>query len=393
VSHTTIRAPISDKTVELPALVKPAQDGRPTQAVPAAPAAQVVSRLYVLDVLRFFAAMAVVFYHLAFAESNVTWGSGGTELFGPLRSVASYGWMGVELFFLISGFVICMSSWGRSLSEFFVSRVTRLFPAYLFIVVLTASVLALWPQQSGSPPLSQLLGNLTMVQTLLGHTNIDDPYWTLLVELKFYLLFALVVHLGATYRRVLLFCMVWATAAIFAYTAGFKALTIFVEPGFASYFVAGIAFYLIYRFGPNLLLWCIVGFTFVVNAVMLERRVSIFWQAGLSMSWKVGVLILAVFYLLMIGVALGWFKKIKWRGLVTVGALTYPLYLLHMTNGRAVIQLLRHDLPPWILLPGAIAIAVLAAYLIHRFVERPVSRVLRTGLKSSFQRVREAGDA
>jgi peptidoglycan/LPS O-acetylase OafA/YrhL len=337
--------------------------------------------------------MAVVLYHLVFASSRETWGPSGPELFGPLRSVASYGWMGVELFFLISGFVICMSSWSRSLSEFFVSRVTRLFPAYLFIVALTASVLALWPPQSGSPRLPQVLGNLTMMQTLLGHNHIDDPYWTLLVELKFYLLFAIVVALGATYRRVLLFCMVWATVAIFAYTAESKALTMFVEPGYASYFVAGIAFYLIYRFGPSLLLWCIVGFTFAVNAVMLERRVSTFWQAGLSMSWEVGVLLLAVFYLLMIGVALGWFKKIKWRGLVTVGALTYPLYLLHMTNGRAVIRLLRHDLPPWILLPGAIAAAMLAAYLIHRFVERPVSRALRTGLKNSFQRIREAGDA
>lgn len=389
-SDTTTRASISDKTVELPALTVPSQDRRTTQTVPAAP---VVSRLYVLDVLRFCAAMAVVLYHLVFASSRETWGPNGSELFGPLRSVASYGWMGVELFFLISGFVICMSSWGRSLSEFFVSRVTRLFPAYLFAVVLTASVLALWPQQSGSPRLSQVLGNLTMVQTLLGQTNIDDPYWTLLVELKFYLLFAVVVHLGATYRRVLLFCMVWATVAIFAYTAEFEALTIFVEPKYASYFVAGIAFYLIRRFGPNPLLWCIVGFTLAVNAVMLERPVSAFRQAGLSMSWEVGVLLLAVFYLLMIGVALGWFKEIKWRGLVTVGALTYPLYLLHMTNGRAVIRLLRHDLPPWILLPGAIATAVLAAYLVHRFVERPVSRALRTGLKSSFQRVREAGDA
>ncbi|MEJ3745059.1 acyltransferase [Actinomycetes bacterium KLBMP 9797] len=347
-------------------------------------------RLYALDLLRFGAAMFVVAYHFVFANSTEVWGTNTASLFtSPVRTLASYGWLGVELFFLISGFVICMSCWGRSLRDFFISRVVRLVPAYLVAVLLTAAVLSLWPPPKGSPNLPTIIGNLTMMQGLLGIQNIDDPYWTLLVELKFYLLFAIVVAFGLTYRRVVLFCMLWATVAIFAYTAQFKPLSMAVEPRYAAYFVAGVALYLIHRFGHSLLLWAIVALTFAVNAVSLERRVAPHRESGLPISWKVALLFLVIFYVLVIGVALGWFSRLRWRGLVTIGALTYPLYLLHMSNGRAVIRQFRDDLPAWVLLAGVVAAALLLAYLVNRFVERPLSPILRRQLHASFDALRE----
>ena len=70
-----------------------------------------------------FALMVVVF-HLVSNPSRI-WGKPPQEVFGALYDVFHYGWLGVDLFFLISGFVICMSAWGRSLGQFFVSRVVR----------------------------------------------------------------------------------------------------------------------------------------------------------------------------------------------------------------------------------------------------------------------------
>ncbi|MER7416523.1 acyltransferase [Micromonospora peucetia] len=381
------RSTSADQTVEFPA---PTALDRPTP-----PATSRAPRLYVLDLLRFVAAMSVVAYHLLFADARESWGANTADLFGaPLRQAAGYGWLGVELFFMISGFVICMSSWGRPLHDFFISRVTRLMPAYLFAVLLTASVLVLWPQPGEKAPnLPQIIGNLTMVQNLLQVNNIDEPYWTLLIELKFYLLFLIVVAFGVTYRRVLMFCMIWTALALFAHSADSKLLTLVVEPRFASYFVAGMAFYLIHRFGSDLLLWCIVAFSFAVNAVMLDLRVAPLVKAGLPMSWKVSLVLVAFFYLLMTGIALGWFAKIQWRGLVTVGALTYPLYLLHSANGRTVIRQLRDDVPPWLLLGGVVGATLLLAYAVQRFVERPLSRALRNGLKGSFQKARAASES
>src|SRR5262249_26966605 len=125
-----------------------------------------------------------------------------------------YGFFGVELFFLISGFVICMSGMGRSLGDFFVARVVRLYPAYWFGVLATSAAVALWPLLDGRPGYRDVLTNLTMLQTPLGTANVDGVYWTLWVELRFYLLFAVVVALGVTYRRVVAFCALWTVASI-----------------------------------------------------------------------------------------------------------------------------------------------------------------------------------
>ena len=93
-----------------------------SQVVPAAvPAAQ--PRLYVLDGLRLLAASTVLFGHWVGAgivldggkKGVQVWGEPTEEVFGPVvHAIAAYGWMGVDLFFLISGFVICMSGWGRT---------------------------------------------------------------------------------------------------------------------------------------------------------------------------------------------------------------------------------------------------------------------------------------
>src|SRR6188474_872611 len=86
------------------------------------------NRLYILDLLRFCAAVAVLCYHV-FVDNRGAWGTEAGQLFGDtIVRVSRYGWMGVEFFFVISGFVICMSCWGRSVADFFTSRVTRLVP-------------------------------------------------------------------------------------------------------------------------------------------------------------------------------------------------------------------------------------------------------------------------
>ncbi|WP_225803412.1 acyltransferase family protein, partial [Streptomyces sp. NK15101] len=76
-------------------------------------------RLHALDGLRLAAALMVVAYHyLAFGEG---WPTPVEDLFPTAFPLASYGYLGVEFFFLISGFVICMSGWDRRVKDFFVS--------------------------------------------------------------------------------------------------------------------------------------------------------------------------------------------------------------------------------------------------------------------------------
>lgn len=370
-------------TVELPAI-------RPD--VPATPAKAEPPRLHVLDLLRFCAASAVAAFHL-FAAAGVAYTTDPSGIVSPLGWQASrYGFMGVHLFFMISGFVICMSSWGRSLAQFATSRAARLMPAYLFAVVMTASIASLWPSAwRPAPSIFQVLGNLTMVQTMISVPNLEGVYWTLLVELKFYLLFALVVRLGTDYRRVVTFSLLWLTASLFALFDGNKLLTTILEPRYAPLFVAGMMCFLIHRFGSTLLLWAVFATSWVLASVEIMDTVSATngQHLGYFLDHLTALGLLTAFFAVMAAVALRWFGWVRWRGLVVVGALTYPLYLLHNTIGQNLLRRL-HDLAsPRVMLAIAIIATVAVSYLVHRFVERLGAKMIKNGLKGSFAKMRE----
>lgn len=367
------------------------------------PVAAGTGRLAVLDGLRLLAAIAVVGKH--WIGSGVAHlGPGGkmvhawnvdttAGIFGWLHAPSNYGWLGVHLFFLISGFVICMSTWGRTLGQFFTSRVTRLFPAYWFAVVVTAAVAIMLPGLTRSTPAGSdtgILLNLTMVHRAFGVRHVDPSYWTLWIELRFYLLFAVVVAFGLTYRRVVAFCVLWVVAAVVAAGSGDQLVGFGAMPEYAPYFVAGIAFYLIYRHGPNLLLWGIIGFSWLLSLRYLhDEAASNMRYNGVEPSTPILIAIVTGCFVLIGLVALHVFDRITWRWLTVAGALTYPLYLLHQVIGFIAIHYLRAHLPPWAVI-GILFVGMLtAAWLVWRFVERPMARWLRRGLVSSFEAMRQ----
>jgi len=327
------------------------------------------------------AALAVVLFHYV-AISKPAWGESPRELFPALYPVAAYGWMGVELFFVISGFVICMSAWGRPLGDFFVSRAARLYPVYwVGIAVTTAALLALGEYKL---KLSQILINLTMLQEPLRVPHVSDVYWTLWVELHFYLLFAVVVWRGLNYRRAVAFCVLWTVASVFTHALSVPAVTVLVEPQYSMYFVAGIAMYLMHRFGPSLLLWAIVG----VSWALALRHITV-WQHGQARQTENVVtgagtsVVITVIFVVMLAVALGWLSWIRGRWLTVAGALTYPLYLIHWETGWVAIERLRAVLQPWAVLLVVVTGMLIVAWLLHRLFERPLQPRLRRSLAAA----------
>lgn len=91
-------------------------------------------------------------------------GEPAATVFPGASACAAYGWLGVEIFFVVSGFVICMSAWGRGVGEFAASRISRLFPAYWAAVLFTAGVLFAWPEVRGVKAFSDVVVNLSMLQ-------------------------------------------------------------------------------------------------------------------------------------------------------------------------------------------------------------------------------------
>ncbi|MEV5006356.1 acyltransferase [Streptomyces sp. NPDC055692] len=368
---------------------------RPTRPRGPATSVRTGPRLYAIDAIRLLAALMVAVHHYAGTRrvnqpDNAIWDRPVSEIMPTVFHFATYGWIGVEIFFVISGFVICMSCWGRTPRQFFVSRVIRLYPAYWFAIVFTTAVLAALPGVWERLRPRDVLLNLTMLQSGSGVQNVDGVYWTLWAELRFYLLFLLVVVTGLTYRKVVVFCCVWGAAAMLAPVASFPLLDLLAGPDAAWYFIAGLALYLMHRFGQDLLLWGILAMSWLMGQRELGQRID---EVEHVSSWRGAVLLYTVFLLVMIAIALGLTDRIRWKWLVTAGSLTYPLYLMHYAAGTTLINRLRDTMDARLLVASLLACFLVLSYLVHCCVERPLAGALKRGLDTSFARMRNAGRA
>ncbi|MFC0863743.1 acyltransferase family protein [Sphaerimonospora cavernae] len=354
-------------------------------------------RLVELDALRFVAAFAVMSFHFM-AASRSLWNQFPTTVFPEVSRLTTLGILGVELFFLISGFVILMSVWGRTVGQFAISRVSRLYPAYWF-AVLVIFILYRFSGVAGFDPKlddGEYLLNLTMLQGAFGVGHAGGVFWSLWVELRFYVLVAVFSLFGITVRRCLVFMGAWLLLALAAEITQNEVLVFVFLPRQASYFIGGMAFYLIYRFGARAWApWVFVAASFAMSLYAAQERVGSRVDAiGLKHfpAPPEGVFVaIALIYLLMAGVALGWLRWLRWRPLITVGALTYPLYLLHQNVSAVLIPSYRDDLNPWLLTAITMGVSAVLAYLVYRIVDKPGQRLLRAALEALRGSVRPAG--
>ncbi|MFB4311713.1 acyltransferase family protein [Actinomadura sp. GTD37] len=340
-------------------------------------------RLSELDLLRFAAALAVVLYHFTGFGGAGPWPEPARDVFPGVAAVTRFGYLGVDLFFVISGFVILMSAWGRGPGEFGVSRLVRLMPAYWVSVLLGGVVYAVFRQGHGVPGL--VLPNLTMLQGGLGLKNVDAVYWTLWVELHFYVLVAVLAGIGITYRSCLVFMAVWLLAGVFADEADDGLLQVMLIPTWSCYFIAGMALYMIHRFGPTLLLWGYVAVCYLMALHWGAWRAEHVFRGADEIA--VGAVVTGIFAV-MILVATGRLRALRWSRLSVLGALTYPLYLVHAQLALPLLDALYPDLGRWTALGVVLAASLLSAYAVHRLVERPGAAWMRARLRASLAPMR-----
>ncbi|WP_340384108.1 acyltransferase [Streptomyces sp. SS7] len=356
----------------------------PSPGPPSGPA-----RLAAIDGLRLSAALMVAAYHFLGTPTSHFWGRTELRDLVPfLHEISRYGWLGVEFFFAISGFVICMSCWGRTPGQFTVSRIARLFPAYWCAVLLVVALVLVsrmghWPAAT-RVDFRTVLGNLTMAPGPLGLDLVDGVSWTLWVEARFYLLMAVLLVRGLSYRRVVTFCGAWLLAGVITLELHSPLLEEFVLPRYTGLFVAGIVLHLMHRFGRSLLLWLLLGFAWSYELTVLELRVAdhATVPTGESRpSWAVCAVVLTVCLgLLALAGVDGPLARLRRRWLVTAGGLTYPFYLLHQSVGVPLAKGLLRLVPKLGPLPS-MAVSVLCvlglSLLIHTTVERRLGRLLR----------------
>src|ERR1700678_444485 len=178
----------------------PEPAAKPGLSEPAQPAATGAagtgSRLAWLDVLRGLAALAVVFNHFGYFVPPA--------LNGRVYQWINPGDYGVFVFFLISGYIVPASLERKgSVRTFWVSRVFRLYPLYLLVIVLA---IALWLPNMVSlrgaehDPLSSTLEQLLMMSNVLAGPNVPNVVWSLSYEMIFYLLIT-ALFIGGVQKR------------------------------------------------------------------------------------------------------------------------------------------------------------------------------------------------
>ncbi|MEV7062390.1 acyltransferase [Streptomyces collinus] len=344
-------------------------------------------RLRALDGLRLVAALMVALYHYGGRGGEVAeaWGTSPRDQFPTLHSLFAYGCLGVQVFFVISGFVICMSGWGRPLRSFFASRASRLLPAYWVAVLIVTAVFALpvVAYQAVSP--SDALVNLTMLQMPLGVDRVLGVCWTLWAEVRFYALFALCVVLpGANRRRVIMFCAGWTLAAVIAENAHMPLLDIVLMPEYAPFFIGGVGLYLVHRDRRDVYGWAIVAVSWLIGQ---HYAVQGLWHApdpeAFSYRSSFGIIAVVTFgFVAVAAIALGLLGRVNWRWLTVAGALTYPFYLVHEHLGWVVIHALHRGLglASGVTFAMTVASMLLLAWLLNKYVEKPLTPRLRAAL-------------
>ena len=318
------------------------------------------SRIKELDALRGIGAALVVLFHYTSVYDH-DYGHPGT-----LIPNLDFGYYGVHLFFLVSGFVIYMTLQRTTGARYFiVSRITRLYPAYWAAVLLAAAV-ALLTAPVTLRSVGESIANLTMLQEYAGIRHLDGVYWTLTVELAFY------AWMFAFWRTGLLanplrMLIIWlaANSLAFALTIALgidlpAAAQLALLTGYGNLFFAGIGFYL-WRQHHSPAAIVLIALTLILELALRSEV----------------ILVNLALYALFALATTSRLPLLATRPLLYLGAISYPLYLVHGWIGYTTIQqLYAWNLGhPAIILGVPITITLLLAALIHHTIETPALRL------------------
>jgi peptidoglycan/LPS O-acetylase OafA/YrhL len=332
-------------------------------------------RLDALDAFRGLAAFWVVLHHVILRYPYFLLGQPMPETPVFLGfSLADAGTVPVLWFFLISGFVITWTiDRTRTPMDFVVSRFSRLYPAYWASIAVTVGLAALAPLPGIGFTPRQVLVNLTMLQDFVGVVSVDGAFWSLAVELVFYVLALSVFRLGL-WRFVHVLALAWAMLGLMAAVLGRWDIHApwrvnqFLLLDYMPLLAAGMMLYRLWRRQHQA--WSAATLGICVAAILAGNppvtAALCFVAIGL-IAWA----------------AHGGMRWLAAAPLLWLGAISYSLYLSHEMVSFTVIHALdAAGLPHAASIIASIVVALLLASAISYGIERPALRRIRAAWRA-----------
>jgi peptidoglycan/LPS O-acetylase OafA/YrhL len=332
-----------------------------------------------IDLLRMVAALLVLGFHYLFRGNAA---GGMLEMgFPKLWPAAKYGYMGVPLFFVLSGFLISISAEEEGPAAFAWARFVRLYPAFIICVTLTALSATFDGDHMYTASLAQYLRNATMWPPSLRYEAVDGVYWTLVYEIYFYLAIwaMLILHIFPKWLPIIIPGWLILSVANERFIHS-PALRGDLLTDLSGYFAMGASLYLLRRSGAH---------QTVATGLLLLATIVACWQAsnwadGLSSYYPVIFDRRAVVMITLAIAGAVWVATRIESFPIPVAipraarGITYPLYLLHENIGFMVLNRLAGrgiDNAAVVLVTVAM---IAAAWAVWYFPERRAQRFLRS---------------
>ncbi|TFZ55159.1 acyltransferase [Methylorubrum sp. Q1] len=366
-----------------------------------------------LDLLRFGAACLVVLYHLACTAWMVPSSEAATLIgqpipFPALLPVSSEGWVGVPMFFVISGYVIAYSASHASALRFLTGRILRLVPGIWFCATVSFGLALLFDPEAVRVLFERYVRTLVLFPVPRW---IDGVYWTLGIEIMFYGLVYALLFLNRFERVepvILAVGVISAGAWLLAATPLWPDLGRIISTRIAKlallthgcHFAVGVLVWSAVRSGltaPRL-----AGLAVCLAGSFLQIRYDAGFvgaSLGLDRSPTTPWLLFAVFMVLFcLSIRANTALTDAFPGLGRrfrdLGLATYPLYLLHTFVGALAMRFLAaYGLPPAASLTGGIGVAVAASLLVSQRIEPPLRASLGRVLHIAGAPLRRRGPA
>jgi peptidoglycan/LPS O-acetylase OafA/YrhL len=331
-------------------------------------------RILELDALRGIASVFVVFFHYS--------GFAGYDM-----RFLNAGLTGVDLFFLISGYVIFMTLEKINTgTDFVISRLSRVYPSYLVMMSITIICIIFLGHES-FPSLKGLIGNISLFQPFFKVAYIEDAYWTLTVEMQFYILMWILFMTGKLKQIelwgiifVLLIQLYELIARNYLPNSKFYIIPRSYFPIISHFqmFLAGIIFFKIRKFSNRWQQHFLILICFGASIMLYpdSGKAHFFISQGLYSLMLLAYF--STFYLFA-------FHKLQWiavRPLLFFGTISYCLYLIHDKAGYLIFSFLKSHSQLNLLLLTVVVFGLMVgiAALVTYYIEIPAITFIRRNL-------------